>query len=388
MDAPIGERMRPAGLLRASKNGVQVTVFALVPALFLAAFLVIAITPGGHEAIDFRVFYNAAHAYLHGRSPYPLVPGSLTWAHGAQSSYVYPPLLAALLTPLTFLSYHLAVIVWVLLSAAAIAAALWLLEVRDWRCYGAVFLWPSTLAGISVGTLSPFLLLGLAAAWRFRDRTPAVAAAVAFVVTAKLFLWPVVGWLWLTGRRAAAVAAVAAGVMAAVTAWLWIGFAGIGSYAVMLRRLDAVESAHGYAAAWQLAGGVGLAVTAIGCAAVAYRVRGAERTAFAAAAIAALLLTPILWLHYLSLLAAALPRRFSALWLAPALLWLTPREGASGAGWRIALVTGVIAAVALAIRRSDDSAASHGAFWVRSEPAALSTPRVVSARPSLSRIIQ
>jgi hypothetical protein len=332
-----------------------------------------------HEAIDFRVFYNAASAYLHGRSPYPSHPGALTWTHGAQHSYVYPPLLAALLAPFALLSYHLAAVLWVLLSAAAIALGLWLLEVRDWRCYGAVFLWPSTLAGISVGTLSPLLLLGLAAAWRFRARTPAVAAAVALVVSAKLFLWPVLVWLWLTGRRAAALLAVALAALAAAAAWSRIGFAGLGSYATLLRRLDAVEAPYGYAPAWQLAGAAGLVVAAIGCAALAYRVRGSERRAFAVATVAALLLTPILWLHYLVLLAAALPRRFSLLWLVPALLWLTPGEGAAGTPWRIALVTGVIAAVAVATRRLEDSPGALGASRPRSE-LGLAPPRLASAR--------
>ena len=108
--------------------------------------------------------------------------------------------------------------------------------------------------------------------------------------------------------------------------------------------------------------------------------RGHERTAFAAAAIAALLLTPILWLHYLSLLAAALPRRFSLLWLVPALLWLTPSEAASGAGWRIALVAGVLATIALANGRSHNSLEPQAAYWPRSEPRRLGAPRMASAR--------
>src|SRR5581483_7342074 len=102
--------------------------------------------------------------------------------------------------------------VFVVGSAAAVPAALWLLGVRDWRCYGAAFLWPPVLSGVAIGTISPLLLLGVAACWRLRGRGGLVAAA-ALTVAAKLFLLPLLVWLWVTGRRAVAVAALTAGVV-------------------------------------------------------------------------------------------------------------------------------------------------------------------------------
>ena len=67
---------------------------------------------------------TAADAVLSGDGPYQLdlPPGWL--------GYVYPPLLAWLMTPLTLFSVPVAVSVWALLSVLFVVAALWVLGVR------------------------------------------------------------------------------------------------------------------------------------------------------------------------------------------------------------------------------------------------------------------
>ena len=69
-----------------------------------------------------------------------------------------------------------------LLLTAAVVAALWSLGVRDWRCYGAVFLSRPTIDAILTGTVSPLLLLGVALLWRYRNRTYAAGAIAAGIV--------------------------------------------------------------------------------------------------------------------------------------------------------------------------------------------------------------
>ena len=58
--------------------------------------------------------------------------------------------------------------------------------------------------------------------------------------------------------------------------------------------------------------------------------RGDEVRAFTCAVAATLALSPIVWLHYLVVLlvplAIARPR-FSAIWLLPILLWVSPKPG-------------------------------------------------------------
>ena len=68
------------------------------------------------------------------------------------------------------------------------------------------------------------------------------------------------------------------------------------------------------------------------------------------AVLAALVVTPLLWLHYLLLLYApiALYRpRLAPLWFLPLLLWVTPSPHSHGITWRNAVALAVVGVVAL-----------------------------------------
>ena len=81
-----------------------------------------------------------------------------------------------------------------------VALALWLLELRDWRCYALSFVFLFTRSSIDLGTIEPLLLLVVAAAWHWRDRVRESVEAVALAIVLKLFLWPLAVWLALTRR--------------------------------------------------------------------------------------------------------------------------------------------------------------------------------------------
>src|SRR4029077_19439233 len=107
---------------------------------------------GGRFALDFRhAFLPAAHAVLHGASPYSAV-GSRALAEG--TAFLYPPLSAYLLAPFTLLPPVAAEIVAVMPLAAFAPPALLLLRGRDWRCYAIAFLWWPTIIGIQSGNLT------------------------------------------------------------------------------------------------------------------------------------------------------------------------------------------------------------------------------------------
>jgi hypothetical protein len=151
-------------------------------------------------------------------------------------------------------------------------------------------------------------------------------------VVAKLFLWPL--WLWLifTRRYAAAAISVAAGLLAAGAAWAAIGLGGLREYPHLLARLTELTGVNSYSlyallrACGLPVGGTKLAVLAI-CALAAVagsRKRRADDASLIAALGLALLLTPILWPHYLVLLlvpVALVRPRMSPLWLVPLLFW-------------------------------------------------------------------
>lgn len=293
---------------------------------------------GWQPAYDFDIFLGAANDVLAGRDPYP-TGEELDRELG--SPYAYPPLLAVLVTPLAALPEHTAStfvpgVLFTLLLVAATVGALLLLEVRDWRCYPIALLYPVTLEAVEYGAIGPVLLFLLALLWRCRDRLWTSAGSAGAAVVLKLFLWPVLVWLAITGRIRAAVAATLGGIALALLSWAAIGFAGLGDYAHLLRRLSDIEAANSYSAyavlrALEVPSGLAQAIiVACGIALLALAFRAArdgvggpvdrDRRSLTLALAAALVVTPILWLHYLVLLllpiALARPR-LSALWFAP-----------------------------------------------------------------------
>src|SRR5205085_764461 len=123
------------------------------------------------------------------------------------------------------LSGRTAGLVWMVLSLVAVVGALWLLELRDWRCYALVGVYMFTRSSIELGTIEPLLLLAVAAAWRTRERVLQPAAAVGAAIVLKLFLWPLAIWLALMRRGRAAVGVVVCAVALAAVTWAAIGFA-------------------------------------------------------------------------------------------------------------------------------------------------------------------
>jgi len=276
---------------------------------------------------DLAVFLRGAGKVLHGASPYAFL---------SDNTFAYPPFAAWLFVPLHPLSSSAAALVWTLLSLAAIVLALWWLELRDWRCYALALVFLFTRSSVDLGTIEPLLLLAVAALWRWRDRALHSAAAAGVGIVLKLFLWPLVIWLALTRRVRAAALAVAAAVALALVSWAAIGFAGIGAYPSVLRRLADDEATSSYSvvalgvrahlplvAARILSVLVALTLLVV----AAWVARDARRsprerdvaslTLCLAAALAA---SPIVWVHYFLLLLVplALARpRLSLLWLVP-----------------------------------------------------------------------
>jgi alpha-1,2-mannosyltransferase len=293
---------------------------------------------GSQEPYDLRIFLDAADDVRAGRSPY-IEPDAIAEAPG--SPYVYPPVLAFALVPLAALPERVSDVfvpgvLFSLVLVFAVVGALLLLEVRDWRCYPVALLYPVNLEAVEYGALGPVLLLLVALLWRYRDRTGVAAAATAGAVVLKLFLWPLVAWLAMIRKVRAAVAASVAAVALTLVSWAAIGFEDMGEYPRLLRELVDLEGENSYSA-YAVLRTIGLpdlpaqAIT-IGCGllllALAWREANAggrsrlerDRRSLTLVLAAALVLTPILWLHYLGLLLVpiALARpRLSALWLAP-----------------------------------------------------------------------
>jgi hypothetical protein len=363
---------RFAGRLRALGEPWEIAVFLWIPFLFFV--VVVAGDLHVRSLGDWEIFREAARSALHGHSPYPAAHPA-AFAHN--DKFVYPPITALLIAPIAVLPDEAGRVLVLLLALACVPLALRLLGVHDWRCYGLALLTAPVLDTVSLGALSSAMLLGVAAAWRYRDRPYIAAPVTALIAVGKLFAWPLVIWLLATRRIRTGLAAAAIAVVLLVGGWAAIGFAGLRGYPHLLRVLSRVEAVQSYSLVglFRLQGSAAMALTAILAIAVVVAVvlaaRGpdADRRALAVAVAGALLATPVLWLHYLVLLfvpiALARPR-LSALWFAPLAFWASPIAHSNGSVWRTCLV---LAVAALIVLRSLAPAASAAAAR-RPSPAA------------------
>jgi hypothetical protein len=249
---------------------------------------------------------------------------------------VYPPLLAFVLAPLSILPLNVAVSLWALLSLFFVVGALYLLDVRDWRCYPVALLWTFNREAIEYGAIGPLLLLVVAVCWRYRDEPWGASVSAGCAIALKLFLWPLVLWLTFTGRVKAAGLAVASTAALILVPWAAIGFQGLTQYPALLRKaseqqdgtysLVAVARALGSSVALgdaiSLACGLVLLVLAFLAARSSADADTRDRRSLTFVIAASLVLTPIVWTHYfvLLLVPVSLARpRLSLVWLVPLL---------------------------------------------------------------------
>jgi alpha-1,2-mannosyltransferase len=314
--------MQRRALARAAGRIAAVLVCGLLPLLTLY-YAIAPVAFGDQEAADFHFnYFYAAEAIRAGQDFYPAHGFIVRGPDDLIIDYVYPPLVALLTVPWTLLPVGLAESLFQFLLVALFVITLAILGVRDWRCYGLAFLWPPVLDTIATGNIS--ILLGLCAAvvWRYRDRARVSGATLGVSIAAKIFLWPLTIWLAASRRAAAAVWSVGVAAALLFLSWAVVGFKGLVDYPDLVQRLGDRMDERGYTlyalgvdlglaeeVAWAL--WAGLAVALLVTTVVLAR-RGDDRRAFIVGLAAAIGCSPIVWLHYFSLLlvvvAIATPR--------------------------------------------------------------------------------
>ena len=356
------------GLHDAARCAGSVILYIVLPALLVSA--VIGGSLGDNFAFDFHQFWQGGRDVVTGHSPYPpagSVPagneGSLD-PLGIQHIFRFPyPAPAALaMAPFGLLPFTLAASIFLLCSFAATFLAMRLLGVSDWRCYGVVFASMPTLGALRLGTFTPLLLLGLALAWRYRSRRVAVAGVVGCLIVAKLFLWPLLVWLLVTRRFAAAALALVSAVTITIGSWAVLGFAGLSEYPKLLSALATTVQGRGWST---VALGLSLGLSAATAKTVAFLLGGAalavislaprekrDLWAFSLVVAAAILLSPIVWLHYFLLLVGPLALAYPKLspaWFIPLGFWVWPFQETGGDIWKIGLGFAALAALCAAV---------------------------------------
>jgi alpha-1,2-mannosyltransferase len=360
--APTAAAVSTQGLLRAAPPVMRGASYVLIGLFMVMSAALVVVIAFANESVgfDFRgTLWEPANEIWQGGSPYPApVQAEVQVGNPA----LYPPLLMFLVVPLSLLPWWLALTIWSLAGAASIVSALYVLGVRDFRCYAIALVCAPTIAGLTWGNATLLLVPLIALAWRWRPHPYRVGAVLGVAIAAKLFLWPLVFWLLGTRRYRAAAAAVAVGVASTIGPWAVIGFAGMTSYPDLLRMAESVYSTHSFsvatmlnaigvdagpAARGALAAGLGLAVVTF----VLGR-RASDEASFSTAVLAAILGSPIVWPYYFALLlvpVAIVRPRFSAIWAAVGLFylgdrlprpWLEPSDASPG-GFACCLPDGV-----------------------------------------------
>lgn len=261
--------------------------------------------------LDLEVFLRAGRAVSDGVSPY--VPASSP-ALFSGHAFVYPYLTAWAFAPLSALHVGVAEALYYVCSIGALAVSVRLLAGAR-PGVGVVllsFAAEPVARALQLGTLNVWLLLGLAIAWRGRDRKLVVVAALVSLVLAKLFLLPMLAWLLVTGRRRSMWWAGALSVLSVVLGCALANLS-VSDFVHMLGVLSAHETPQSSSLSSRLIHlGIGsraaMAVSAVLAAAVIvagwwrYRRSLDERAVFCACVLASLVLSPIVWSHYWMLL--------------------------------------------------------------------------------------
>jgi hypothetical protein len=263
--------------------------------------------------LDLRTFLHAGREVLAGTTPYVSVTSS-TFTSG--HAFVYPSFVAWLFAPLALVPASLAVLLYTALSVAAIFMAARWFDRGDMYAPMLILVSSTTIVGLQMGTVNPILLLGVAAAWRWRMDRPIVSGiALGAMAGVKLFLAPLLLWPLLRRRYSSAVAAaVTFSMLLAPQAAL--GHAGISRYFAMLSELQRAEAGHSWSVASFVQhlgiGGQMSAELAIVFGAACLVVLGlsknrlSDRQLLGLTVVVCLIISPIVWSSYLLLLAIPL----------------------------------------------------------------------------------
>ena len=346
-EMPWSERAQPYRL--AAVRVVPVFLLVVLPSVLVLGKIITSLDQGILAADFHRAFWPAGRSVLRGDFAYdPLLLGG--------DPFVYPPLTAVLFAPIAALPVAVADLVYTAVGILCVFLALRSFGVRDWRCYGMAFLWPGVVASIQAGNLTLLLLGGVGLVWHFRARAVPLGLVVALLVSAKLFLWPLLLWLLLTRRYRAA--AWGAFLLVALNAagWVAIGAGSVSAYVHLLHRLTLSEAWDTYtlkavAGKAGLPSWLGTVATWLAVAALLVvwrKVRRDDRSTLALAVLIALVASPIVWLHYLALLLAPVGlvrQSFGWIWLVPMAAYVCPGKG-SGTVAQAAVGVAVIAVVA------------------------------------------
>lgn len=387
------------GLRLLRQPAVQQAIVTLLVLVVLAfrALQFVALTRQIQWGYDFSYYWRAALHLLHGEPIYSAAQLAGPYAPQGQDGFLYPPPLAAAVTPLAALfptDANAAAWAWAVTGFAILVAsvlALWRVEGLDerfpilagrgrWLLVAAALALPPVVGELVLGNVHLLLLGLLTVAWlgirRETTRGEIVAGfAVGVAAIIKVFPGLLLLWFVLTRRWAAALATLVGAAVVALVALPLTGTQPWLDYPTVLLNLSAPSDTTDTLAptAW-LAGSIGfsaarIVVTAacllvlVGVSIAARRDLPSSREptvarSYGAAVLLSLLVAPAMYHHYLAItvlpfvLGLAAGARLRWLLLAYFLMWGGQQAALGDAAWivnRLAPTLGAITLVAALI---------------------------------------
>lgn len=291
---------------------VSLTVLGLAAGawILLSAF---AFRPSPGWGYDFEAYLLAADRLARGASPYLDFTLAGAFRPGPYGLYLYAPPLAAVLLPLTLLSLPAATSAWFLVRAVLLISAVLLMPLR-WRTRLVLLIVAAlselVLVDLNLGNVSIIVLFLSVIGWRFLDR-PAGAIATALAMTIRPTFAIFLAWWALRRRWQPLIICLATGLLIVLVTLPAVGIAGYRDFLTLLRNLSDVTGVPNNVdigsalerlglpqavATGGLLGGYLLAVVA-----VVVSLRREPDVTFLVTLGATLLLSPLLWDHYLVL---------------------------------------------------------------------------------------
>jgi Glycosyltransferase family 87 len=286
---------------------------------------------------DFEAYRNAAERLAETGSLYQAETLAGPFSPGPFGLYLYPPPLGVAVGPFTAISLDLGVSLWFGLHVAALIVACALFPVpltTRLLAFGVAALSFGVLRDVILGNVSVLLLPFLALAWRHLDR-PAGSIATAFAISMRPTLGLLLVWQLLRRRWVAVAWTVGTGLVLIAVSLPFVGPGAYADYLTVLRNLSGITGVERNVDLGSTALGLGgegfaqvalLAGYAFAIVAMLASLRRDAEVGFMVTLGASLLLSPLLWDHYLATLvlpAALLAARGRPIGLLlPLLTWL------------------------------------------------------------------
>ena len=226
--------------------------------------------------------------------------------------FFYPPPFLLLVMPVALLPQELAIWTWTVLLAAASVAAVAVMPIARrtfwWVLLLAALSWP-LLYAIKLGQVGPLALLLFAIGWRWLDQPRPLGLSIGLGTIIKVQPALLIGWAVVTGRRRAAIVAVAVVAVLGVVATLLTGPGAWFDLASLLARVSKpIETPHAFGvgrlafeagASFEMATLLHWANFALAALVVGITVlRGSAVAGYMAVVVASQFLSPVLWDHY------------------------------------------------------------------------------------------